>query len=108
MQANIYGNIFQPLTFLRVSKPRVDSGTASKETIRVQTAEITKHRHLTSGGADIVQLQDEVMVCSSAEREQILSEVHNGGFKVEVPVSQILGMKADLNIPWTKLREVRR
>lgn len=60
------------------------------------------------GGADIVQLQDEVRVCSSAEREQILSEVHNGGFKVEVPVSQILGMKADLNIPWTKLREVRR
>lgn len=93
---------------MRVSKPRVDSGAATRETIRVRTAEISKHRHLTSGGANIVQLREEVRTCSSAEREQILSELHSGGFKVEVPVSQILGMKADLNIPWTKLREVRR
>ena len=91
---------------MRVSKPRVDSGAATRETIRIRTAELSKHRHLTSGGADTVQLQDEVRACSPAEREQILSELYNGWFKVEVPVRQILGMKADLNIPWTKLREV--
>ena len=88
----------------------MDSGTATRETIRVRTAELSKHRLLTSEGADIVQLamRDEVRACSSAEREQILSVLHNGGFKVEVPVSQILSMKADLNILWTKLWEVRR
>ena len=83
----------------------MDSGTAA---IRVRTADLSKHRHLTSGGAGIFQLSNEVRACSAAEREQILSELHDGGFKVEVPVSQILGMKADLNIPWTKIREVRR
>ena len=86
----------------------MDSSTASKETIRARTAELSKHRHLTSKGADVVQLQEEIKARTSAEREMILSELHKGGFKVEVPVHQILGLKADLNIPWTKLREVRR
>ena len=86
----------------------MDSGTAARETTRVRTAELSKHGHLTSGGADIFQLHNEVRACSPAEWEQILPELHSGEFKVEIPVSQILGMKADLNIPWTKLRVVRR
>ena len=86
----------------------MDSSAASKETIRTRTTELSKHRSLTSGGADVVQLQAEIKACTSTEREQILSELHKGGFKVEVPVQQILALKADLSIPWTKLREVRR
>ena len=93
---------------MKVTRPRVDSTTAGKETIRTRTVELGKHRHLTSGGAEVVQLKEEVKACTSAEREQILTELHKGGFKVEVPTRQILGMKADLNIPWCKLREVRR
>ena len=86
----------------------MDSRSASKETIKTQTTELNKHRQLTSGGADAYQLEHEIKACSSADRERILSELHKGGFKVEVPVNQILGMKADLNIPWSKLREIRR
>ena len=63
----------------------MNSGTAARETIRVQTAELGKHRRLTSGGADIFQLRNEVRACSPGEPEQILSELHSGGFKVEVP-----------------------
>lgn len=84
------------------------SSKASKKTIKTRTAELGKHRHLTSRGADVVQLQQEIKACTSADRDRILSELYKGGFKVEVPVHQILGMKADLNIPWSKLREVRR
>ena len=86
----------------------MDSSSATKETIRLRTAEISKHRHLASEGADVFQLQEEFRARTHVEREQILSTLHNGGFKVEVPVHQILGLKADLHIPWTKLREVRR
>ena len=93
---------------MRVSKPRVDSSAASKETVRTRTVELSKHRSLTSRGADVVQLQEELKARTSTEREQILSELHKGGFRVEVPVKQILALKADLCIPWTKLREVRR
>ena len=86
----------------------MDSSAASKETIRTRTAELSKHKSLTSGGADVVQLQEEIKACTSTEHEQILSELHKGGLKVEVPVNQILALKADLSIPWTKLRDVKR
>ena len=73
--------------------------SATKETTRLRTAELSKHRHLASGGADVHQLQ-EIKACTPAEHEQILSDLYKGGaFKVEVPVHQILGLKADLHIP---------
>ena len=81
----------------------MDSSRASKETIRTYTAELSKHRPLTSGGAVVVQLQEEIKACTSTEHEQILSELQKGGFKVEVPVEQTLALKVDLSIPWTKL-----
>ena len=93
---------------MRVSKPRVNSSAASKETVRTSTVELSKHRSLSSRGADVVQLQEEIKARTSIERKQILSELYKGGFKVEVPVKQILALKADLCIPWIKLREVRR
>ena len=84
----------------------MDLSAASKETIRTRIAELSKHRHLTSGGAEVVQLQEEIEARTSAECKQILSELHKGGFTVEVPVHQNIALKADLNIPRTKLREV--
>ena len=108
MTAKTLCTVFQPLTFMRVTKPRASSDTVSRESVRGRTAELSKHRTLTSGGAEVVQLQAELKVCSPAERESLLSELTKGGFRVEVPVKQILGMKADLNIPSNKLREVRR
>ena len=56
----------------------------------------------------MVQLQEEVKSCSSADRQLIMDEMHKGGFKVEVPVQQILGMLADLTFPLKKLRDFRR
>lgn len=41
------------------------------------------------------------------EREEILTELQ-GGFKVQIPTHKALAMKADLGIPWAKLRAIRR
>lgn len=41
------------------------------------------------------------------DRESIL-EVLQDGYKVQVPTNQALAMKADLGIPWSKLRAIRR
>ena len=80
----------------------MDSSAASYETIRSRTADLGKHRRLASGGEEVRQLHAELKARSPAERQEILTELHQGGFKVEVPVHQLnLGMKADLNIPWT-------
>ena len=95
---------------MRVTKPWSSSSNAASSTIRARTVEITSHRTFTSGGkgATAVQLQDEVEACSAVEREAILSELHSAGAKVEVSTTQSLGMKADLNIPWSKFRVIRR
>ena len=49
-----------------------------------------------------------IKATTAEEREVLLAELQKGGFKVDVTTSQSLGMKADLNIPWSKLRVIRR
>ena len=93
---------------MKVTKLRVDSQTASKKTTKIRTQQLGEHRHLISGGSDMFQLQDEVKACTPAEREQLLVDLQKDGFKVAVPTNQALALKADLNIPWSKLRVVRR
>ena len=93
---------------MRVTKPRVDTTQAGKRTTRERTRQIGDHRHFVSGGSDTCQLQDEVKACTPAEREMLLSSLQEGGLKVAIPTDQALSMKADLNIPWSKLRVVRR
>lgn len=89
---------------MRVTKLRVDSGSAGMKTTRNRTRELGEHRHLTSQGSEICQLQDEVKACSPDERQQILANFQT----VVVSTSQAVAMKADLGIPWSKLRVIRR
>ena len=55
-----------------------------------------------SGGQQGFQFGDEVKQC---DREDILKELQ-GGFKVQMPTNYALAMKADLGIPWSKLRAI--
>ena len=93
---------------MKITKPRVDSETACRRTTKLRTQQLGKHRHLISGGSDMIQLQDEVKACTPAEREMLLEDLTKGGFKVAVLTEQALALKADLDIPWSKLRVVRR
>ena len=69
---------------MKITKPRASSDAVSRECVRVRTAELCKHRTLTSGGAEVVQLQAELQACSPTERESLLTELTKGGFRVEV------------------------
>ena len=80
---------------------------ATNKTVRARTAELSGHCNFASKGASSTQLEDEVKVITE-ERELLLVQLQKGGFKVEVSTKQSLGMKADLNIPWAKLRVIRR
>ncbi len=62
---------------------------------------------MSSGGDQVYQLSREVKACSLEEREEIL-EVLQHGFKVQIPTGCALAMKADLGIPWDKVRAIRR
>ena len=100
--------LLQPMTFVKVTKPRINSSKATRRTVRVRSAEIHEHRSLVSGGDNTTQLQNEMKLCSRVERERILAELNNSSFAVSVTTNESLAMKADLNIPWSKLRVVRR
>lgn len=92
---------------MKVTKCRVPSTQATSRTVKERTKQLSHHRRTCSGGENTYQLSKEVKCCSREEREEILEELQNG-FKVVIPTSQAVAMKADLGIPWFKLRAIRK
>ena len=62
-------------------------------------------REITSGGNSSSQLAAEIKHLSKAEREDLLREA---SLPIIIPPNHALAMKADLGIPWKKLRILRR
>ena len=62
-----------------------------------------------TAGDSTAQLAHEVQGRQREEREKLLEELKKAGGNclLCVPVQSSLAMKADLNIPWNKLRMIR-
>ena len=58
----------------------------------------------------MVQLSREVTSITSEYRKHLLDEIFKqpGRFLIEIPPTQSLALKSDLQLPWAKLREMRR
>jgi len=89
----------------KVTKPRVSSELASVKTVRRRSFEVSKHRDAVSGGSGLIQMADEVRILQREERQQLLKDAD---VKIIVPALDGLAMKADLTLPWNKLRSMRR
>ena len=85
----------------------MQSSNATAKTVRCRSKELEYHREQCSGGDHVFQLSREVRACSLEDREEILKELQDG-CAVHMPTHKALAMKADLCIPWSKLRAVRR
>lgn len=92
---------------MRLKKSRVPSSEATSKTILSRNRELSHHRRVCSGGDQVFQLSKEIKALSLDEREKIL-EVLQDGCRVQIPTTMALAMKADLSIPWCKLRAIRR
>ena len=93
---------------MKTTKSRVPSSQVTSRTVKTRSQELDQHRKVCSGGDQGFQLGHEVKSsCSTEEREKILEELQ-GGFKVVMPTTLALGMKAELGIPWSKLRAIRK
>lgn len=99
--------MIQPITLMKTTQCRVPSAEATSKTVRSRSKELSHHRQVCSGGDQNYQLSKEVKACSREERENILQDLQNG-FKVQMSTTQALAMKADLGIPWCKLRAIRK
>ena len=90
---------------MQVTGCRVSSSKASARTLKRRTETISKVRSVISGGDNMRQLASEVKSLTKAEREELLGDAQ---LPVVIPTDQALAMKADLAIPWNKLRILRR
>lgn len=102
--------LFQPVTLMKVRSSRVSSAAACSRTLRDRTKMIGRMRASVSGGESMVQLSREVTSITSEYRKHLLDEIFKqpGRFLIEIPPTESLALKSDLQLPWAKLREMRR
>ena len=60
---------------------------------------------IVSGGSDVAQLAHEVQSLKSDDRRKIWEEME---FKIEIPALDGLALKADLCLPWNRMRTMKR
>ena len=98
----------QSISLVKVAKPSLSSEEASRRTIKRRSHELQQVREFISGGRDAAhqQLASEVLQLSQVERKELLKEA--GLVASDLPVEHGLAMKADLGLPWNKVRTLRR
>ena len=88
-----------------VPQCRVNSSNACRKTIQRRSHCLGKLRTAISGGDVVTQLRSELRCLSKEERQELLQ---SAGLPVVIPPDHALALKADLSIPWSKLRVIRR
>ena len=83
---------------------RVKSSEASSKTMTRRTRALTSLRASISGGDTAIQMQSEFKALSKEEREALLQDC----LPLSIPPNHALAMKADLAIPWEKMRKITR
>ena len=91
-----------------MTSPRVQSSVASSRTLKRRSDEIGAIRDIVSKGAPSRQLQYEVKAQTKEEREAILDAATRETPTIVIPAGDVIAMKADLSLAWSKLREMRR
>ena len=90
---------------MKVPGCRISSSDASSRTVKRRIEVLETIREVTSGGDSTSQLAAEVNHLSKVQREELLQQVQ---LPLVISADHALAMKADLAIPWTKLRVLRR
>ena len=83
---------------------------AAPRTVRQRSQSLENVRFALTAGDNTSQLAHELLAKQREDRERLLDGIKKAGgnLLVKVAVQDSLAMKADLNIPWSKLRDIRR
>ena len=84
------------------------TGKAAARTVRKRSHSFANIRLALSGGDDSTQLAHEIHACDQDKRKQLLEEIRQIDGNLRISVEQSVALKEDLNIPWNKLRVMRR
>lgn len=90
-----------------MSRPRVATSDAASRTKRRRSHQLADIRETISGGAKAAQdqLQDEVLLLDKEEREKLLRDPTFSGTLFTIDA---MATKANLSLPWHKLRIMRK
>ena len=97
--------LLQPLSMMAITKCRVSSSNACNKTLLRRSAQLSQLRKVISGGETSTQFQSELRCLTRAEREDVLKDAH---LPVVIPAEHALALKANLALPWAKLRSISR
>ena len=90
---------------MAVTKCRVKSSEASDKTVMRRTRNLSQLRTCICGGDVSVQMTSELRTLKKEEREELLREAK---LPVQIPPDHALAIKADLALPWAKMRVIAR
>lgn len=88
-----------------MTKSTVSSSKASKKTLRRRTDELNQHRSVASAGSEVAQMHQELKSLTPDERRDLWEDME---FKIEIPALTGLALKADLCLPWNRMRAMKR
>ena len=94
-----------PITLMQVPGCQIPSTEASSRTVKRRAEVLESVWEIATGGDSTSQFAAEVNYLSQVQLEEILQQVQ---LPLVIPANHALAMKADLAIPWTKLRILRR
>ena len=96
---------FQPLKIVKITSPRGES--CSERTTRRRVHEMSQCRAVitSSISSSSSLLEREITTLAKAERQALLQ---GAGVVVNIPPEEGLAMKADLALPWSRMRDIRR
>ena len=84
--------------------PQIPSSHASRKTLQRRSQELADVRSFISGNSSSAQFESELQEQPAEEREKLVTSISS----IHISVEHSLAMKADLQIPWNKLRLMRR
>ena len=102
----MYNYIDQSLTYQHIPVPRVPSSKASSRIQQRRCNTLTERRVSMNGTEDDAekQLAVKVKALSATERKNLLVKAEVGP---SIDATQLLTIKAELSIPWYRLRILR-
>lgn len=90
---------------VQVPAGRVCSSDACNKTVQQRSKILSVVRKVASNDDSNTQLGLEIKALSKSEREDLLKNVQ---LPITVPADHALAIKADLALPWSKLRVLRK
>ena len=90
---------------MRVTKPRKLMNTASRRTLQRRCNEAKKICNILTANESSALLFEEIKSLNKDAKAKLLKDA---GIINEIGAQQVLAIKAELAIPWNKIRDLRR